>query len=107
MDLLNEIYLNIKYFLKNWYFVTFTSKIIPKSFAGYGRFRLAKKYADKRTASGSPDGVTGRKRHFIISFDTNIVIVCNKTEIDNMVKSGVIKHQNCYQLMRDAYYISK
>jgi hypothetical protein len=104
---MKAIYLNIKYFFKNWYFVTFSGKVTSKAFAGYGRFYLAKKYADKRTASGSPDGVTGRKRHYVISYDTNIIMVCNRTEINNMAKTGVIMKQNVAKLLRDAYYVSK
>lgn len=99
--------LNIKYFFKNLIFVYLTSKNIPKSFAGYGRFWLAKKYCDFRTSATSTDSVTGRKRHFVIAYDTNIIIVCNRTELNNMAKSGVIKKQNIYNLIRDAYYISK
>lgn len=102
-----NIYLNIKYFFKNLWFVYTTSKVIPKSFAGYGRFHLARKYANIRTASGSADGVTGRKRHFVIPYDINIIMVCNKTEINNMVKTGMIKSMDINKLLRDAYYISK
>jgi len=101
------IYLNIKYFIKNLWFVYTTSKRKSKSFAGYGRFWLAKKYADMRTSTGSVDGVTGRKRHFVISYDTNILIVANRIEIENMIKSKMIKHLDIYELLKNAYYITK
>ena len=104
---MKAIYLNIKYFFINAYFVYFSNKVIPKSFAGYGRFALAKKYADKRTDCGSVDGVTGRKRHYVIAYDTNILMVCNRIEMNNMIRSKVIKKLDIYALIKDAYYITK
>lgn len=100
--------LNIKYFFKNFWFVFFRTENVPKSFYGYGRFWLAKIYADKRTESGSPDGVTGRKRHFCFPYSTNIVMVCNRTEINGMIAKKIIgKKVDIRYMIEHAYYISK
>jgi len=105
---MREIYLNIKYFVKNFYFVFFETKSVPKSFYGYGRFWFAKIYADKRTETGSLDGVTGRKRHFCFPYSDNIVMVCNRTEINGMIKSKMIsKKVDIKYMCENAYYISK
>lgn len=105
---MKEIYLNIKYFLKNFWFVFFKTKSVPKSFAGYGRFWLARVYADKRTDTGSPDGVTGRKRHFCFPYSDNIIMVCNRTEINSMITNKIIgKKVDINYMIENAYYISK
>lgn len=103
-----KIYFNIKQFVKNFDFVFLQAKNTPKSFAGYGRYWLAKKYADRRTQSGSIDGVTGRKRHFCFPYADNVVLVCNRTEVNGMVKSKIIsKKVDIKYMIEHATYISK
>jgi hypothetical protein len=105
---MKNIYLNIKYFLKNFYFVYFQTSNKCMSFAGYGRCRLAKKYADKRTEITSPDGVTGRKRHFVFEYGNNIVLVANRTEVNQMIKNKLIgKKVDINYMLEHAYYITK
>ncbi len=105
---MKAIYLNIKYFLKNINFVYFENENMPKSFYGYGKYWLAKKYADKRTNSTSADGVTGRKRHFCFPYANNIIMVCNRTEINGMIKNKMIsKRVDIKYMIENAYYISK
>jgi hypothetical protein len=104
---MKTILFNLKYFIKNYYFVYFKSENKPKSFAGYGRYWLAKKYADKRTAS-TATGVTGRKRHFCFPYADNIVLVCNRTEVNGMIKKKMIhKSVDINYMINNAFYISK
>ena len=99
---------NIKQFFKNFCFVFFEEENKPKSFAGYGRYWLAKKYADKRTSATSEDGVTGRKRHFCFPYADNVILVCNRTEVNGMIKSKLIhKSVDIKYMLENAYYISK
>jgi hypothetical protein len=105
---MKNIYLRTKHFIKNFWFVFFAFRSQPKSFYGYGRFWLARKYADKRTAISSPDGVTARKRHFCFPYTQDIVMVCNRSEINNMIRSKLISHRvDIYYMIEHAYYISK
>lgn len=105
---MKQIYLNIKLFFKNWHFVFVQDKNIAHSFAGYGRHYLAKRYADKRTAATSKDGVTGRKRHFCFPYSTDIIMVCNRSEINGLVDKKIISRKvNIHYLMEHASYISK
>jgi len=105
---MKTIYLNIKYFIKNFRFVFLEEENKPKSFYGYGKYWLAKKYADKRTASGSPDGVTGRKRHFCFPYANGVIMVCNRTEINGMINSKMIsKKVDIAYMLEQAFYISK
>jgi hypothetical protein len=105
---MKHIYLNIKYFFKNLYFVFLRTDCVIKSFAGYGRFWLAKKYADKRTRTTSKDGVTGRKRHFVFPYNNKVVFVCNRTEINSLIRSKMIKQNiDIKYLLENAYYISR
>lgn len=103
-----KILFNLKQFFKNFDFVFFQEHNKPKSFAGYGRHWLAKKYADKRTSAGSPDGVTGRKRHFCFPYADNVILVCNRTEVNGMIKNKLIhKTVDIKYMIENAYYISK
>lgn len=105
---MKTIRINIKYFIKNLWFVYLAFKSKPKSFVGYGKYWLARKYADKRTSTMSGDGVTGRKRHYVFPYSDNILFVCNRTEINGMVKSKMIsKKVNIKYMIENAYYISK
>jgi hypothetical protein len=105
---MKTIYLNCKYFLKNFYFVFFQNRNTPKSFYGYGQYWLAKKYADRRTSTTSQDGVTGRKRHFCFPYGNGIILVCNRTEANGMIKNKLIhKSVDIRYMIEHAYYISK
>jgi hypothetical protein len=104
---MKTIYLNFKYFLKNLYFVYFKSESKAYSFAGYGRTWLSKKYADKRTSATSKDGITGRKRHYCFPYSNNIIMVANRSEVNQMVTKKIIsKRIDIKYMMEHATYIS-
>jgi hypothetical protein len=105
---MKNIILNIKFFFKNFYFVFLRTKNIPKSFAGYGRYWLAKRYAKYRTSASSPDGITGRKRHFVFEYGDNIVLVCNRSEVNGLIQKKIIsKKIDINYMVNHAHYITK
>jgi len=56
----------------------------------------------------SPDGVTGRKRHFVFEYGNNIVLVANRSEVNQMIRNKLIgKKVDINYMIENAYYITK
>jgi hypothetical protein len=105
---IKNLFLNISLLSKNMYFVFCTSKSEVKAFGGFGYRWLAVKYADKRSEISRVNKVCGGKRHYVIDYDKNILMVINKTERNLLRSKGIIKdNYNILQLFENAYYITK
>jgi hypothetical protein len=103
-----DIALKLWIWVVNFAFVFFTTKSRLRVFTGYGHFWFAKKYANRRTKINSPDGVTGRRRHYVIPSGDYSLVVLNRSEINSLKARGILsKNTNIIKLLENAYYISK
>jgi hypothetical protein len=95
-----KIWTNIKLFVKNLHFIYISDKFTAHSFAGYGRHLLARIYARKRTVA------TG-KRHYCFPYSSDIIMVCNRTELSRMKSKHIIsKKANIAYMLENATFIA-
>lgn len=94
--------------LKNWWFVKSTDKSVMRIFQGYGRRKLAVKYADKRHDMSKEGGFSGGKIHYVLSFGDNAFIVANRKEVGFLKDKGYFKPgYNIEKLLNNAFYIAR
>jgi hypothetical protein len=105
------IFLYIKYtgvwFANFWYvFISPTSK--PRIFKGFFHWWLAKTYADKRAKLTQVNKLCGGKRHYVLPYSNEGLLVINRLELINGKERGLLnKNLNINKILTNAYYITK
>jgi hypothetical protein len=94
--------------IKNWFFVYCKDKDVVRIFQGYWRRKIAVEYANKRFEISQSGGLSGGKRHYVLSFGDKAYIVCNRKEIISLKQKGIFKRDyNIENELRNAFYITK
>ena len=75
---------------------TTTPELMVKVFYGYGHYKYAKKYADRRHEA---DG----KTYYVLPYGTESLIVVNRLELQGMFRAKV----DIAQKLKHAYYIAR
>ena len=92
---------------KNLYFVYCTDKSEARVFTGWGYRDLAVKYADKRSEISRVNKVCGGKRHFVLTYDNDSLIVLNRIEMINLKKKRFLKKDyNIVNTLENAFYVT-
>lgn len=100
-------YVNIKLWFQNLYFVFCTDKSQAYVFAGYGYRYFAVKYADKRSEISKVNKLCGGKRHYVITYDTDMLIVVNKIEVEMLKRKRLLhKSYNVLDVFKNAFYVT-
>lgn len=97
-----------KFFCNLWFtFIYFKST--NRVFSGWLHFWIAKKYCDKRTKYSNVQKVLGGgKRHHVLAWHKESLIVINRLELNFLKTKGIInKKVNIIWLIENAYYTSK
>jgi hypothetical protein len=98
----------IWHWIRNLFFVFFTTKSTVRIFEGYGHWWFAKKYADRRAKMSKINEVCGEKRHFVLPWGNYSLIVLNKIELNTLKSKGIInKKLNVLEIFKHAYYLTK
>lgn len=110
------VWLKVKiFFILLWRFivnlwVTFIYfKSTNRAFTGWLHYWIAKKYCDKRTKhSNVQKALGGGKRHHVLPWGKETLVVLNRIEINALKARGDIKKSvNIIWLIEHAYYTSK
>lgn len=95
-------------FFRNLHFVFFSQKSEAKAFSGWGYRWFAKKYADKRSEISKVNKLCGGKRHYVIPYDTGMMIVINRLEVNRLKQKNMIrKSYNVLDMFENAFYITR
>jgi hypothetical protein len=96
-------------FIKNVWFLYFRFKSKPLVFSGWLHFWFSRKYADKRTRLSNHQKILGGgKRHHVIAWDKESLVVINRLELNDLKSRGIVpKTINIIWLIEHAYYTSK
>lgn len=91
----------------NLNFVFCTSKSQARVFTGWGYRWLSVKYADKRSDISKVNKLCGGKRHYVIEYDKQALIVLNKIEMNTMkAKHMLRKSYNTLDVFKNAFYVT-
>ena len=102
-----HIYLDSVQWFRNIYIVFLTDKSEPKIFKGYGYRWFAVRYANKRSDISKVNKYCGGKRHYVLSYDKNALIVVNRGEMLNLRKKRFIrKDYNIVDSLENAFFIT-
>jgi hypothetical protein len=95
------------HWIKNFFFVYFTTLSKPRIFEGYGHYWFSKKYADKRTKISKINKYCGGKWHYVIPAGDYSLIVLSSNEIRTARNKGLLsKKMSIDQILKLAYYVS-
>lgn len=75
--------------IRNLYFVFFTNKSQARIFQGWLYRWLSVRYADKRSNISKVNKLCGGKRHYVIDYEKDALIVINKLEINRLKTKGM------------------
>jgi hypothetical protein len=97
----------IWHWIRNIFFVYFTTKSRIRIFQGYGHYWFAKKYADRRTRISRINKYAGGKRHYVLPAGDYSLAVISRLEINFLKKKGYYKGMDILKVLENAYYITK
>lgn len=99
--------ITIKQLVTNIWHVFFTNKSEAKIFTGILARWLAVKYANKRSEISAVNKLCGGKRHYVVNYGKDRLLVINKTEM-NMLKSKHLfrKSYNILSVLEHAFYVT-
>jgi hypothetical protein len=106
---IKSFFFHIKLWIRNFWFVFFTTKSQFHVFYGYGHYWFAKKYADKRTKiSNIQKHAGGGKKHHVLPWGQYSLAVINRLEINEFKSRGILKKGiNILTLIEQSYYTTK
>jgi len=94
--------------IRNVCFVFFTNKSQARIFSGWLYRWLSVRYADKRSNMSRVNKLCGGKRHYVIDYEKDALIVINKLEINRLKTKGMFrKSYNILDVFENAYYVTK
>jgi hypothetical protein len=95
-------------FFVNLYFVFLTQRSEARVFKGAWYRYFAVKYADKRSRISRVNKLCGGKRHYVIDFDDQSLLVINRNEVNRLkTRHKISKSYNVLDVFTNAYYITK
>jgi hypothetical protein len=98
---------NFIHWITNIWFVFLSSKSRARVFRGLFYRELAVRYANKRSKISRVNKVCGGKRHYVITYDNDSLIVLNKIEMNALKAKRVLhKSYNCLDVFKNAYYVT-
>lgn len=109
IELYNKfISLGLFSFVRNLYFVYCTDKSEARIFTGMFYRWLSVRYADKRANISRVNKLCGGKRHYVIPYDKEALIVINKLEVNRLKSKGMFsKSYNVLDVFENAFYVTK
>lgn len=100
---IKTFFINIGGFFRGWWQVHVSQKDVIYSFYGFGHFRFARKYADKRHERNG-------LKHWVVPAGRGAesLVVFNTREKDLMQAQDLMNRRiTAYDLMRSAYYTAQ
>jgi len=105
---LSEFFTYLKWWIINVWAVYIQFKNGPRIFSGWWHYKFACKYADKRAYLTSKNKLFGNKRHYVLPYGKERLIVVNREKIKVLKEKQIFKKNlNIVDLIKHSYYATK
>jgi len=106
------LWVTAMYYLCKWWVINIWAIYVhfkdgARIFSGWQHYKLAIKYAEKRSKLSATNKLLGGKRHYVLPFGNEKLIVVNRQEIIRLKNQKIFKKSlNIVDIIKHAYHIT-